>query len=55
MINPVFDFLSSVFPPPPDLTNFIVKLEDQYSAAGSFGDVYECVLQYDSSSGKKRV
>ena len=29
-------------PPPPDLTNFIVKCSNQYSNGGSFGDVYRC-------------
>ncbi|KAH0828926.1 quinon protein alcohol dehydrogenase-like superfamily [Lanmaoa asiatica] len=30
------------FPPPPDLTRHIVRIKDQYSAGGSFGDVYKC-------------
>ncbi|KAI9464892.1 kinase-like domain-containing protein [Boletus coccyginus] len=48
------NFFSSAFPPPPeDLTNGIVKLEDQYSEAGCFGDVYKCL--YISSTGHKEV
>ncbi|KAF8119555.1 kinase-like domain-containing protein [Boletus edulis] len=35
---------NAAFPPPPeDLTDFIVKLENQHSAAGYFGDVYKCL------------
>ena len=30
------------FPPPPDLTPYITKADDQYVAGGGFGDVYRC-------------
>ena len=54
MVNHVFSFLSSAYPPPPeDLTDFIVKCEDQYSEAGNFGDVYRCL--YDGSLEAKEV
>ncbi|KAF8131853.1 kinase-like domain-containing protein [Boletus edulis] len=34
--------LSVQFPPPPDLTPHIIRIQNQYSAGGSFGDVYKC-------------
>ena len=33
---------SNECPPPPDLTPDIVRIKNQYSAGGSFGDVYRC-------------
>lgn len=41
MINRVSTIFSFTFPPPPDLTNDIVECEKQYSAVGSFSDVYK--------------
>jgi len=35
-------FVSPNFPPPPDLTPYIVKADDHYVAGGAFGDVYRC-------------
>ncbi|KAF8549953.1 kinase-like protein, partial [Imleria badia] len=34
--------LGADFPPPPDLTSYIAKADDQYVAGGGFGDVYRC-------------
>ncbi|KAG6382182.1 quinon protein alcohol dehydrogenase-like superfamily [Boletus reticuloceps] len=34
--------LNTNFPPPPDLTRYITKVDDQYVAGGGFGDVYRC-------------
>ncbi|KAF8845925.1 kinase-like protein [Paxillus ammoniavirescens] len=39
--------------PLPDLTGSIIKLNDQYSEAGSFSNVYRC--KHHSSSGTKEV
>ena len=33
---------SNECPPPSDLTPDIVRIKNQYSAGGSFGDVYKC-------------
>ncbi|KIJ12385.1 hypothetical protein PAXINDRAFT_101209 [Paxillus involutus ATCC 200175] len=41
------------FGPVPDLTGSVIKLDDQYSEGGSFGDVYRC--KYLSNSGTKEV
>ena len=38
---------------PQDLTGRITKLDNQYCAGGSFGDVYRC--QYRSECGVKEV
>ena len=35
-------FVSANFPPPPDLTSYIFKVDDQYVAGGGFGDVDKC-------------
>lgn len=45
-----FTFVSN-FPPPPDLTRYISKADDQYVAGGGFGDVYRC--WYDDGSLKE--
>ena len=37
-------------PPPPDLTAYIHKTDDQYEAGGSFGDVYKCWYCRDGSA-----
>jgi len=34
--------ISANFPPPPDLTPYLVRADDQYVAGGGFGDVYKC-------------
>ena len=32
----------SIPSPPRDLTSDLIKIKNQYSAGGSFGDVYKC-------------
>ncbi|KAG8220541.1 WD40-repeat-containing domain protein [Butyriboletus roseoflavus] len=41
------------FPPPPDLTPYIVRINNQYSAGGGFGDIYRC--RYLHGSVRKEV
>ncbi|KAF8419800.1 quinon protein alcohol dehydrogenase-like superfamily [Boletus edulis BED1] len=43
--------LNTYFPPPPDLTRYITKVDDQYVAGGGFGDVFRC--RYHDSSPKE--
>ncbi|KIK79602.1 hypothetical protein PAXRUDRAFT_36406 [Paxillus rubicundulus Ve08.2h10] len=52
MINELGPSLVALYPLP-DLTGSIIKLNDQYSESGSFGDVYRC--KYHSNSGTKEV
>jgi hypothetical protein len=47
-------FISANFPPPPDLTSYISKADDQYVAGGGFGDVYRCWYR-DGSPKEVRV
>ena len=47
-------FFSANFPPPPDLTPYIFKADDQYVAGGGFGDVYRCWYR-DGSPKEVRV
>ena len=35
--------------PPPDLSDYIHKIDDQYFAGGGFGDVYRCRYLRDGS------
>lgn len=44
---------NSEFQPPPDLTPHLVRIKNQYSAGGSFGDVYKC--RYLAGSVQKEV
>ncbi|KAI9567214.1 WD40-repeat-containing domain protein [Boletus coccyginus] len=37
------------FPPPPDLTPYIFRADDQYVAGGGFGDVYRCWCDHGGS------
>ena len=37
-------------PPPPDLTDYIDRINDQYVDGGSFGDVYKCWYRRDGSA-----
>lgn len=45
--------LARTGPPPPDLTPYIVKIDDQYLAGGGFGDVYRC--RYIDGSKQQEV
>lgn len=50
IVNMVLTFSSFELPPPSDLTDGIVKCEENYpTAAGSFSDVYKCL--YRNGSG----
>ena len=40
--------VSADFPPPRDLTPYLVRSSDQYSAGRGFGDVYRCWYHRDS-------
>ncbi|KAN0081687.1 Protein kinase-like domain containing protein [Tylopilus felleus] len=42
-------FISGTFPPPPYLTPYIFKINDQYIAGGGYGDVYKCRYENDGS------
>ncbi|KAG9308164.1 WD40-repeat-containing domain protein [Chiua virens] len=46
-------WLEPNFPHPPDLTPFIIKYDERYSAVGGFGDVYRC--RYVSSPSPSEV
>ena len=46
--------VSANYPPPPDLTPYIFKVNDQYVAGGGFGDVYRCWCR-DGSPKEVRV
>ncbi|KAF8131852.1 WD40-repeat-containing domain protein, partial [Boletus edulis] len=48
MSNLESSLVSTNFAPPPDLTRYIAKAEDQYAAGGGFGDVYRCWCYYGS-------
>ena len=41
--------VSANFPPPPDLTLYITKADDQCVAGGGFGDVYRCWYRHAGS------
>ncbi|KAF8553703.1 hypothetical protein OG21DRAFT_1200025 [Imleria badia] len=46
--------IGAICPPPPDLTPYITKADDQYVAGGGFGDIYRCWYR-DGSPKEVRV